>query len=213
MDKIYLLHHREFTERFETISKRLAEESIDYEVIDSYHPKDIDYEELVKNHLHFDKIKIEQIGDFSYNNFSKKISPGSLSLVLKHMEAWKFQIENDYDNILIVEDDCEIPQNFSEYLNSILQEYKDDSACELLMIGTTPNFISPSFYPNGKSIFYHYLQKTRCTHCYIISKECSQKMLDGFKNINLPIDFKMNEVIQLLKIKVGWVEPGLKQIF
>ena len=33
---------------------------------------------------------------------------------------------------------------------------------------------------------------------------------NGFKNFNLPIDFKMNEVIQLENINVGWVEPGFK---
>jgi hypothetical protein len=64
----------------------------------------------------------------------------------------------------------------------------------------------------NEKVFHHPLQKTRCTHCYIISSEAAQKMIEGFGNINLPIDFKMNEVIQINRMKIGWVEPGLKQI-
>ena len=55
------------------------------------------------------------------------------------------------------------------------------------------------------------MQKTRCTHAYIISKPCADIMLSAFKNYNLPIDFKMNEIIQLTGLKVFWYEPGLKQ--
>jgi hypothetical protein len=36
-------------------------------------------------------------------------------------------------------------------------------------------------------------------------------MLNRFQNFNLPIDFKMNEVIQLETINVWWYEPGIKQ--
>jgi GR25 family glycosyltransferase involved in LPS biosynthesis len=212
IDKIYLLHHRDFTERFNIISKRLKEEDTKYEIIDTFSPSEIDYDNLMINYESFTPTLIEHINDSSYYNFSKKISPGSLSLVLKHVQAWKNQLENNYENILVLEDDCEIPLNFNQYIESIINEHKQDNKCELIMVGTCLGFVSPSYLSNGKHIFYHPYQKTRCTHGYIISKKCAQKMIDGFKNFNLPIDFKMNEVIQLENINVGWVEPGLRQI-
>jgi GR25 family glycosyltransferase involved in LPS biosynthesis len=212
MDKIYLLHHKDFIERFKLISKRLAEENITYDIIDSPHPSEMDYEQLMLGYESFPQIYIEHIKNYSYPNFSKKISPGSLSLILKHIHAWEDQLNNGYEDVLILEDDCEIPENFNQYLEVIMEEYKQDNKCELVMIGTCYDFISPSYTPNSKHVFYHQHQKTRCTHGYIINKKCAQKMINGFKNFNLPIDFKMNEVMQLENISVGWVEPGLKQI-
>jgi hypothetical protein len=79
------------------------------------------------------------------------------------------------------------------------------------MLGGFSDFVSPNVNTD-KKIHYHPLQKTRCTHCYIINKKCVKALIDGFSNINNPIDIKINEVIQINQLKVGWLEPGLKQI-
>lgn len=212
LDKVFLLHHRNnsFSKRYDYISKRLNEENIEYQIIDSFSPDEIDYENIVRNYLEFIPMRIDQIGNHSYNNFSKKISSASTSLVLKHMDCWKKQIENNYEYCLILEDDCEIPYSFTEKLNSIMIEVKNHKS-NLVMVGTAFDFKSPSNIETDKNIYYHQKQKTRCTHAYIISKDCANKMINGFSNINLPIDFKMNEVIQLENIEVYWYEPGLKQ--
>jgi GR25 family glycosyltransferase involved in LPS biosynthesis len=209
--KTYLLHHRDMTERFEVINKRLKDEGLMFDIIDGNHPDDIEYESLLENHESFIPIVIEQIHGNSYMNFSKKISPGSMSLVLKHMDAWKDIVVNNIDNAMILEDDCEIPYGFLEYSKRILTQHTE-SQFDITMIGTTEGFRSPSYDGQNEKVFHHPLQKTRCTHCYIISSEAAQKMIEGFGNINLPIDFKMNEVIQINRMKIGWVEPGLKQI-
>ena len=213
LSKIFLLHHRDysFQKRFDYISKRLTEENLNFEIIDLYRPEDIDYENLVSNHLQYTSVYVEQIRGHSYNNFSKKISPQSLSLVLKHIHCWKDQLENNHPYCLILEDDCEIPNYFEKTLNSIMFEVIKEK-CDLVMIGSAFDFISPNSLEENKNIYYHPNQKTRCTHAYIISNHCASKMVNGFSNINLPIDFKMNEVIQLESIKVYWYEPGLKQI-
>lgn len=212
LNKIFLLHHSDQTykKRYDYVSKRLREENIDFELIDGFAPDEIDYDEIVKNYSDFESVLIEQIKHHSYYNFSKKISPASLSLVLKHLHCWKKQIENNYEYCLIIEDDCEIPFSFGEKLHLIMEEVKN-VGCDLVMIGTAFDLISPSIFEDKKNIYYHSLQKTRCTHAYIIKKDCANKMICGFSNINLPIDFKMNEVIQLESIKVYWYEPGLKQ--
>jgi GR25 family glycosyltransferase involved in LPS biosynthesis len=214
MIKTFLLHHKDFKERFDLITSNLNKQSIEYRLVDNFHPDDIDYDSLMNGYDVFENITIEQINNHSYVNFSKKISIGSLSLILKHLESWKIQVENDYDKILIIEDDCEIVENFSEFINDILKELDNihNNNLDLIMIGTSHEFISPNFNNTLQKVFYHPLQKTRCTHCYVITKECAKKMIDGFQRFNLPIDFKMNEVIQLNSLKVGWVEPGLKQI-
>jgi len=213
IDKIFILNHIDFIDRREYITERLDSEKINYFIIDSHHPDTIDYDEVMKNWEKYNNIFIEQIGGLSYQNFPKKISPGSLSLVLKHMECWKNQIKNNYETILILEDDCDIPKGFNQYINEISREFnilKNEENIEIAMVGTAFNLISPNKKDNAK-IHYHEYQKTRCTHAYLISKSGAEKMINEFKNLNLPIDYKMNEVIQLLSIKVGWCEPGLVQ--
>jgi GR25 family glycosyltransferase involved in LPS biosynthesis len=211
IDKIYLLHHPDvkFKKRFEYISNRLNDEKLQFEVIDSHHPHEIDYDNLMIDYEKTQSLTIEQIKGYSYQNFYKKISKESLSLILKHLECWKHQIEENFEYVLVFEDDCEIPENFSQTLENIMTEIHNKN-CELVMIGTAFDFVSPNKI-EGEKIHYHPFQKTRCTHCYIMNKTCAEKMIDGFKNFNLPIDFKMNEIIQYEKIQVYWYEPGLKQ--
>ena len=130
-------------------------------------------------------------------------------MVLKHINCWEKQVQEDYKYCMILEDDCEIPDNFSIKIKEIMEEIEIKN-CDLVMLGTAFNLISPGI--DGENIYFHPHQKTRCTHAYIINNDCAKKMIKGFDNINLPIDFKMNEVIQLESIKVFWYEPGLKQI-
>ena len=72
VDKIYMLHHEEFSKRFDYFSKRLKEENVEYKIINSYHPSEINYEQLMLNHEYFPQVYIEQIKHYSYHNFFKK---------------------------------------------------------------------------------------------------------------------------------------------
>jgi glycosyl transferase family 25 len=175
-----------------------------------YHPSEFNYEEIIINYENYDDIYIEQIFN-SYRNFYKKLSPGSVSLILKHIHCWKKQIDNNIDYCLILEDDVEIPENFKNLLDNIYLEMISDKSIGLTMVGTSFNMVTPNKI-NEKLIYCHPLQKTRCTHAYFINKETAKILIDNFKPINLPIDFKMNEIIQKKNIKVSWYEPGLKQI-
>ena len=71
LDKVYLLHHRDFKTRFDVITKRLEDEKItDYEIVDSYSPDNIDYEKELEDWEDFKYINIvHPYGE--YRNFSK----------------------------------------------------------------------------------------------------------------------------------------------
>jgi hypothetical protein len=55
------------------------------------------------------------------------------------------------------------------------------------------------------------VQKTRCTHAIVYNLNCVQRILDHAAQINMPWDFKLNETIELEKLKVAWSEPGIPQ--
>lgn len=58
IDKIFVLNHKDLLERKELIERRLIEESIKYEIIQEFHPKDINYENFFSEKQNFPIIKI-----------------------------------------------------------------------------------------------------------------------------------------------------------
>lgn len=212
LDNIYLLHHIDFKYRKDKIENRLLEENVKVEWVENYLPDDIDYEKELINHEVFEDIDI--IHPYGiYRNFSKKISINSLSLVLKHLWCYKDQLLNNYENVLILEDDVEIIPNFNDYLDNVMMEFnklKTENDVEMVMLGTSHYFTAKKTENNF--IYYNEHQKTRCTHAYILNISATKKIVEKFTIINLPIDFKLNEIIQITNIKVAWAEPGLKQI-
>jgi hypothetical protein len=208
--KIYVLNHPDFIERKNKITSELKNQSLDFEIIDKFSPGEFDYDFITNTDYNkYRGIFIKQIKDYSYFNNPNKVPPSSISLVLKHMECWKIQISNDIKNILILEDDCQIPNNFNLLIDSIEVEIEKNEY-DLVMLGEFLDFNLNT--DNDNLLSYNKLYKTRCTHAYIINKNSSKIMLEGFEYINNSIDFKMNEVIQINNLKVAWMDPGLKQI-
>ena len=216
IDKIYLLHHKPMIERYNVISKRLQDENIDVQFVEDFSPEDIGdkYEEYLKDWDKYEDVLIKQPhGD--YQNFSKKISMNSLSLILKHKWCFEDQINNGYENVIILEDDCEIVKNFNNIIDEILEEFQYLSKNEnigMITLGTSHGFKSRS-KDDYRHIHYFENQKTRCTHAMLYNIETTKKIINRFDILNLPIDFKLNEIIQVENIKVAWLEPGFKQIF
>jgi GR25 family glycosyltransferase involved in LPS biosynthesis len=212
LDKIYLLNHKDFDVRRNNIESKLKSEKIEYELVQNYHPSEINYEyDLGDWNQHFDIEVTHPYGN--YKNFSKKVSIGSLSLVLKHKFCFLSQLKYNYKNILILEDDCEIPNNFQNLLDDVMKEFEPltNFGVGVVMLGTAFNFSSKK-NDGTKKIYFDELQKTRCTHAYIINIEVTKKIIEYFSYCNLPIDFKLNELFEFFKIKVAWLEPGLIQV-
>jgi len=213
VNKIYVLNHSDFTNRRQFIEDKLQTQQIEYELVQAHNPNEIDYDKEMIGWENFEDIEI--LGTYAnYQNFSKKINIGSLSLILKHIWCYKNQIENNYENILILEDDADIPKNFIEYLNNNMSEFnqlKEKFGVGMMMLGKTHEIFTAISHEGFNHTFYNPNQKTRCTHAYVTNIETSKKLLNGFNNYNLPIDFKLNEIIQIEDIKVSWSEPSINQ--
>lgn len=214
LDKIYVLNHSDFSKRRTLIENNLRSQGIEYELVQVGHPDKIDYEKNLIGWENFEDIEI--VGTYAnYRNFSKKISIGSLSLILKHIWCYKDQIENNFENVLILEDDADTSNNFKEFLENNVKDFinlKNNLDVGMLILGKTHEIFSATKNEGYNYAFYNINQKTRCTHAYILNIETTKKILKRFKNYNLPIDFKLNEILQIENIKVAWSEPGINQI-
>jgi GR25 family glycosyltransferase involved in LPS biosynthesis len=207
IDKVFVLHHKDLLDRKDLIEYRLKEESVDYEIIQEFHPNDINYEDYTPKEQNFPNIVITHPYG-TYENFFKKITISELSLYLKHKYCFEKQIEEGYETILILEDDAKIPYNFLTILNNQLTEL-DEKNGDVLMMGECFNFKSK--VNNGSYIDYDELNRTRCTHAILYKLNATKKIYPHINNITLPIDFKLNEIFQLEQIKVFWSKESIEQ--
>jgi hypothetical protein len=212
--KIFILHHPALKERKEYLLKVLNKYNFDIEWIENFPPEEVkdNYDKYTENYEKCENIYIWQIRpELCYQNYSEKISIGHLSLCLKHEYALNKQIEKNYEYVLILEDDCFIPQNFNTYLDQFYKEYltiKDN--IDIAILGTAFNLTPKDIVPE-KMIYVNRYQLSRCTHAIFHNINFTKKIINRFKIRNLHIDFKFNEILTAEKAKVGWVEPSLIQ--
>lgn len=210
IDKIYVLTHKPLVDRRNKVQKQLNILDLDVEWIDSFLPEEIDYEKEVEGWEKFDKIDIiHPYGE--YANFSKKVSLSELSLYLKHKECLIKQVENNYNNILIFEDDIDLSVSLG-YLNNHINEFQskvETDGANMLILGTAFNF-KPTII-NGEFIHYNKYNLTRCTHAYVVNINCTKIILDRLSTVTYPIDFKLNEIMTIDKLNVYWSHPGMTQ--
>jgi len=103
-DKVYIINLKRREDRKIIMIEKLAEEKIDnYEIIEAYDGKDI---EIIKK---FNLIK----------KYSKIINSGHYACLLSHIKVIKKAKKNNYNNIMILEDDVIFNNNFLEEIKKI----------------------------------------------------------------------------------------------
>jgi len=198
MLKIFVLHYSKLVERKENILKQFNKYNItNYEFIELF-----DVEKIKNNyHLKFQKISI-----------------GSVSLLLKHIYAYK-QIIDNYDEALILEDDIILCDDFMNKLNLYLTQLPKDY--DMLFLGDGCDL----HIPNNQLVKDIYIYKkchyptiwggngvSRCSDSYIVNKKCAIQLYEYFnlnKIINLPIDWWINESSSYNNFNVYWAEPTI----
>lgn len=190
IDKIYVCHHKPLTERKLQLQKFFEVNDIDVEWVEYYLPDDIEYE---------------------YKRVVGNINDSEISIYLKHQYCLNQQVENNFNHILVLEDDVDLPDDFVNYLEICMNEFiKHEPKLDGLMLGSCCGISSKNII-EGKFVYYENGYMTRCAHAMIFNLEASKKIIKNLKTINYPIDHKLNSIIKKEDLKIGWVEPSIKQ--
>lgn len=199
--KIFVLHYSKLVDRKKHILEQFEREGIvDYEFIEKYDKEEITCEES--------------------NLFDvKKVKPSMVSLILKHILAYKMIAEN-YKYALILEDDVILSDNFIEKINNYMSQLPENF--DMLFIGDGCNLhIEKDKLISNKNIYEKCLHPTkwggdgasRCSDSYIISKKCAVKMCEYIDNlsykINIPSDWWINVASRDNNFEVYWAEPTI----
>lgn len=190
IDKIFVCHHRPLVQRKIELQKFFEQNDIEVEWVESYLPDEIEHE---------------------YKRVVGSLNDSEISLYLKHEYCFKSQVENNIENILILEDDVNLPNNFLNYLERCMKEFTQHTPkLDGLMLGSCCN-MHPKNITDDKYVYYEDSNKTRCTHAMIFNLDASRNIIMNLKVINYPIDHKLNWIIKERNLKIGWVEPSIKQ--
>lgn len=196
----FIVHYSPLVERKKFMLEQLNKYELDNTFIEQYD----------RNNLLDEDVKI----------FHKDLDRFHCAINLSHFFAYKQVLNNDKKYNLIFEDDVILSDNFKEKLGNALNQLPDDY--DMLFIGDGCNLhIHHSFIKEGQLIYekkYEPKRKrwgqTRCTDSYFVSKKGASKILDYISKIkdgelNLEIDWFLNDVCRNLKLKVYWLEPTI----
>mgnify|MGYP006208818619 CR=1 FL=1 len=214
VDKIFCCHHpSEFLKsRKERLVNFFKENDIDVEWVEGFPPEEAenyDYSGLV--HRTMTRGPMDCRTDEAK---AKDLSRKGVSLILKHNYCYEQQIENNYKNILILEDDVDLSSGFSEqYFNKCMREF-EAAGLEMLYLGSCCEMKHPEARPDKYVYYDHYTKPlpSRCTHCYVVSTEGARKTLKHSFGMFDSVDWQLNWIIEKEKIKNSWAEPSVRQL-
>jgi hypothetical protein len=190
IDKIFVCHHKPLYERKSYLQKIFADNDIDVEWVENYLPEEIEYE---------------------YKRVVGSINDSEISIYLKQQYCFEQQVKNNFKHILILEDDVDLPNNFNDYLNKCMGEFINyEPKLDGMMLGSCCG-IETKNVSHNKMVHYENGQMTRCAHAMVFNIEASKKIIKNLNMINYPIDHKLNWIIKKENLKIGWVEPSIKQ--
>lgn len=148
------------------------------------------------------------------------INASVVSVILKHLRAFKAAAESEVPYHLVLEDDVVIPRDFLGSLMVSLRQMPDD--WEILFVGDGCNLRIPFWRRRtGKDVYFRGWKKTwwggagtaRCAAAYVIRPGFARRFLENPKSRppfgDTAIDWLMAEVGYELKIRSYWSEPPL----
>ena len=178
VDKIYLINLDERKDRLKNVLKQFKLYNI-------------------KNYQRFSAIKpkFNEIDPIIYKNYSTHLSHdknkyiiGATGCKFSHRNIIRDAYENNYESILILEDDIEFSNNFLNSLNYFITNMKK-TEWDMLYLGGRNTLIEinkmciPTEFPH-----IYKCHKVKCTHAYLIKRKLFSKILKDLETYDEEID-------------------------
>ena len=176
----------------------------------------------LKNNVFIEKYDKENLEVEDLIKFNKKILRlGTISLFRKHIYAMELIQKSNFKYNLVLEDDAILDKDFVSKLTRGLKQLPYDY--DMLFLGDGCNLHIESSKIKADQLIYKKCREptnwggngaTRCLDSLIISQKCATKICNLYEsikinNINLPLDWWLNQVIRDLKLEIYWMEPTI----
>lgn len=196
VDHIYVCHWDKLKERKAYIIEHLQKFGInDYHFVECFDKEKWDIQQIEKD---YPKV-------LGLNGFNTRLNYSEISLVLKYCWAIKDAYENGYESVLMLEDDVELHPNFVELFNSFKGQLPAD--WDLAWVGSCLNLHAKTVPDQNV----YRINGSRCTHAFLMSKSCINKIIHDIHNVNNAADHYFNNLIEKFNLNNYWFEPSLAE--
>lgn len=134
----------------------------------------------------------------SCNKFNDIVNAGQWGCLYSHINIIKNSIKNDYDSIMILEDDIILTQDIQtkiENLNNFIKEHED---WNIIYLGASQHVWSDILFGPD----YYYANNTTGTFAVIINKRIFKDLLDCLTKMLKPVD---NYLVDIQKKYYGTI--------
>jgi GR25 family glycosyltransferase involved in LPS biosynthesis len=131
--------------------------------------------------------EMNAITNAGYRTKHYQLTKGAVGCYLSHLKTYKHIADGDKPYGLILEDDIIIPKNFHKQIKGVLKNIPNN--WDILLL-------SCHCITCKRKEMYSSVHKFFWTHCYIISKECAERLMKelGDKPIEQQIDAELGEM-------------------
>jgi len=202
---IYVVHYKKAVHRKNYLTDWSNKNSIKLNWVEDPQREDLT-EELIKTY--YDK-NLTQPEWSKHPPLNRELSLGEIACGIAHLKVYKDCLEKNYDHIIILEDDCQFPDNFIDLFNNLFKNCPDDY--DIISLGTCCNLKHPQ--ANNE---YQFLKKIppvgRCGYSQLLSKLACKKIIERSIPFNYPIDWQVYVLATDHKIdplNMYWIEPPI----
>jgi GR25 family glycosyltransferase involved in LPS biosynthesis len=110
-----------------------------------------------------------------------------VGLCLSHYVVWSIIAHSQERTALVLEDDAELPENWSSKLEHTLAEAQD---FDILLVGSCNTEDKPKQHI-GASIWR--IESAMCTHAYVVTRDACKRLIEQQRKIYAPIDIALLE--------------------
>ena len=207
IENIFVAHWKKLTQRKKHILQQLDK----HDLLNSNIQFVIDYD---KDDWNIDEVRgefpkifdiVEGSDPWSGIPYNRKLKYSEISLVLKHVKIIS-EIAKKYEWALVLEDDAVLCSNFvPEFEQSFLDLPED---WDLAFVGGCCGLHAPGSEDQISRV-YKVDGRSRCTHGYIMSNKCANKIFDDLKYCNIGSDYFLSHMAIKYNLNNYWFEPDL----
>lgn len=191
IDRVFIVHYTPLENRKAYLTKQFKVYGIKYYEFFEEYNRDQTSDELVDKY-------------YKYNRPDGIIGKVQKCITIAHIEIYKKIIENNYNSVLILEDDAilfdDFLNKFNSYMNCVPNDY------DLLFINAGCGLHAK---PTKNDQIWYKVPGTRTCCAYIITKSACEKILTTIVPFSQPIDHALNTQIKTHNLNVYWCEPNI----
>lgn len=140
------------------------------------------------NGVHAEKFGIMSCRPYRKNRPGEIIDIGQVGLNLSHYMVWQVCLFHSDEVFLILEDDCELPENWRERLDKAIADAPED--WDIIIAGSSHTSDKPTTHIKGELFRVEY---PFCTHCYLVRRKALPVLIEHCRDAAMKIDIALIE--------------------